>query len=597
MIPRSRGRLAPIAALLFVFAMPAAQAAEWVSPNPVFDTWSEAFAADWVRLSPEAATSTQYFTGKEQEQLDGQLRPNTLAQRAEEMARARAGMARLDTFLAGPLGKTQRVSAETMRQSLANALAREPYRDHDFHFSQLSGPQVSLPRFMTQVHPMRRAADVAPYLSRLEQIALRLDEAISLSQAAAGRNLLPPRFIVEKSQEQVAGFLKAPADKNILVSSLAERSAKLADLTPEARSEALAKASRIVAERILPAYARLQTWLAQLHPRARESTGISALPEGAAAYDYLLASYTGTALSAAQIHTIGLREVARIEAAMDLHLRELGFKDGSVAARMAQLDKSLQPPAVPDPRPALLARYVELIKDAERRSAPLFKLKPKAPIEVRREPAQTEMTSSARYSLPAPDGSRPGIFWIPLPGPEYEMVVMRSLAYHEGVPGHHFQLALVQEMSDLPKYRSRAIFSGGSANSEGWALYTEQLAMEQGWYEGDVVGKLGALSEQLFRARRLVVDTGLHTTNWTRQQAIDYGMPASEVDRYVVMPGQACSYMLGMLRILELRDKARAALGAKFTLPDFHDVVLGAGSVPMDVLGKIVDQWIADQKA
>ena len=163
--------------------------------------------------------------------------------------------------------------------------------------------------------------------------------------------------------------------------------------------------------------------------------------------------------------------------------------------------------------------------------------------------------------------------------------------------GHHFQIALQQEMTDLPKYRARRIFSGGSANSEGWALYVEQLAMEQGWYDGDTVGMLGGLSEQLFRARRLVVDTGLHTKGWTRQQAIDYGMPASEVDRYVANPGQACAYLLGMLRILELREKARAALGPRFTLPAFHDVVLRAGSVPMDVLAGIVDQWIAENKA
>lgn len=600
MSPRFAAALLPLAMYVAgapAAAVPAAPPARSAPASAAFDTWSEAFAADYMRLNPEYATASQYFTGAEQDRLDARLAPVTQAARDKQAALARSGLARLKTFLAGPLTATQRASAETMRWTLANELAGRPFQDHLFIFSQLSGPQVGLPRLMTQIHPMRRAADVDTYLARLEQIPLRLDEAVALARAAAARSLLPPRFILEKAQGQVDAFLKPDPDQNMLVTSLAERSAGLKDLSPQARSAAIARATRIVGQRIRPAYARVQAMLAGLHPRTGSEAGISRLPNGAAAYDYLLARNAGTSLKADEVHAIGLREVARIEAEMDKYLRQLGFADGSIQQRMVKLDKSLQPPADPDPRPAILARYAELVRDAEQRSTALFNLKPRAPIEVRREPALTEATGSARYSAPAPDGSRPGVFWMPLPGPEYEMVVMRTLSYHEGVPGHHFQIALQQEMTDLPKYRARRIFSGGSANSEGWALYVEQLAMEQGWYDGDTVGMLGGLSEQLFRARRLVVDTGLHTKGWTRQQAIDYGMPASEVDRYVANPGQACSYLLGMLRILELREKARAALGPRFTLPAFHDVVLRAGSVPMDVLAKIVDQWIAEAGA
>jgi uncharacterized protein (DUF885 family) len=181
-------------------------------------------------------------------------------------------------------------------------------------------------------------------------------------------------------------------------------------------------------------------------------------------------------------------------------------------------------------------------------------------------------------------------------GPSFDMIRMRSLSYHEAVPGHHFQLAIQQEQTGLPKFRAQRIFGGGSAHSEGWGLYAERLAVEQGWYEGDVPGLLGALGSELFRARRLVVDTGLHTKGWTRQQAIDYGIGAQEVERYVAWPGQACAYMIGMLRIVELREQARAALGEKFSLPAFHDVVLKNGSVPLDVLGQVVERWIAAQK-
>ncbi|ATQ77647.1 DUF885 domain-containing protein [Massilia violaceinigra] len=563
--------------------------------DAAFDKWADGFAADWVRLSPQRATVDQYFRGAEQQALDRQLTPITVAHRARYAALARAGVARLDRFLAGSLDSTQRVSAETMRWSLANHLAGERFEDHAFVFSQFGGTHIALVSFMSAAHPMRRAADVDSYLARLAQIGERMDQANARTRAAAARGLLPPRFILERAQGQVDAFLKPAADKNVLVLALAERSAALADLTPAARAAAIDKAAAIVGKSVLPAYARSQALLAELHPKTGDAAGIARLPDGAAAYSHALASFTGTTLNAAHIHAIGLREVARIEGEMDRHLRQLGFTDGSIDARMKALDKTFQPAAEPDPRAAILAGYAAMVRDAEQRSARLFNLKPRAPVEVRREPPLTEGSASAHYSVPAPDGSLPGIFWVPLRGPAFDMIRMRSLAYHEAVPGHHFQLAIQQELSGLPAWRRQRIFGGGSAHSEGWALYTERLAVEQGWYEGDVPGLLGALGSELFRARRLVVDTGLHSKGWTRQQAIDYGIGAAEVERYVVWPGQACAYMLGMLRILELREKARLALGERFTLPAFHDVILKNGSVPLDVLGKIIDQWIADQ--
>jgi len=564
-------------------------------PLAAFDKWADDFSADWVRLSPERATGGQYFAGAEQQALDRQLAPNTLAQRAKYHAMARDGVARLDTFLKGKLDATQRISAETMRSALATTLAGEPYQDHSFVFSQFSGAHIALVNFMTQTHPMRRAADVDSYLARLEQVGERMDQSTERARAAAAKKLIPPRFILERAQSQVDAFLKPEAAKNVLVESLTQRMSSLADVTPEARAAAIATATRIVAEKIIPAYGRTKVFLAEIHPRTTDEAGISRLPDGAAAYSQALASFTGTRLTAAEIHAIGLREVARIEAEMDKHLRQLGFKDGGIEERMRALDKTFQPPAEPDPRPQILASYTAMVRDAEQRSKSLFNLMPRAPVDVRREPPLTEASAAAHYSVPAPDGSRPGVFWVPMRGPVFDMIRMRSLAYHEAVPGHHFQLAIQQELTGLPKFRTQRIFGGGSAHAEGWALYTERLAVEQGWYEGDVPGLLGALGSELFRARRLVVDTGLHSKGWTRQQAIDYGIGAQEVERYTVWPGQACAYMLGMLRILELRDKAKTALGPKFSLPGFHDVILRAGSVPMDVLGKIVDQWVLEE--
>jgi uncharacterized protein (DUF885 family) len=607
---RSRALSAAIAAVFLQLALAAgtspafaavkpaklAANAPAVKPNKAFDTWADRFAEDWVRANPQLATSTQYFTGAEQDALDRQLTPQTREQRQKMIGLAKTGVARLDAFLAGPLSEEQRTSASVMRWSLANTVASEPFEDYSFVFNQFGGVQVSLVSFMTNTHPLRRASDLASYMARLDQVATRIDEALVRAKEAAARGLIPPRFILERAQYQVDLFLKPEAGQNVLVTTLDQRLAKLSDVPEPARAKAVSSAARIVEEKIRPAYRRVQAFMAEIHPRTDDTAGISRLPGGLDAYQQALKSYTSTKLTAAQIHEIGLREVARIEGEMDRHLRSLGYTEGSIEERMKKLDASFQPKGEGDPRPELLKKYAAMVADAEQRSNALFRLKPRAPVEVRREPPLTEPSAAAHYTLPAPDGSRPGIFWVPMRGPTFDMVRMRSLSYHEAVPGHHFQLAIQQERTDLPKFRAQRIFGGGSAHSEGWGLYAERLAVEQGWYERDVPGLLGALGSELFRARRLVVDTGLHTKGWTRQQAIDYGIGAQEVERYVAWPGQANAYMVGMLRILELREKAKQELGDRFSLPAFHDVVLKNGSVPLDVLGEIVQRWIAQQK-
>jgi uncharacterized protein (DUF885 family) len=276
---------------------------------------------------------------------------------------------------------------------------------------------------------------------------------------------------------------------------------------------------------------------------------------------------------------------------MDVILRQLGYAAGTITARYQRLEAAIQPQGGGDPRPRILADATRMVRDAEQRAAALFDLRPEAPIDVRREPPFTEKTAAAHYTDPAPDGSRPGVFWLPLPGPTFQLLRLRSLTHHEAVPGHHFQIALQQEIADLPRFRRLGIFGSNSAYIEGWALYAERLADENGWFENDPRGRLGYLNSMLFRARRLVVDTGLHAKRWTRQQAIDYGINAQEVERYVVWPGQACSYMIGQLRIVELREKARSALGPRFDVKAFHNVVLGAGAVPLEVLEEEVNRW------
>jgi uncharacterized protein (DUF885 family) len=563
--------------------------------NAAFDQWVDALTTETMRADPTSATSIQYFTGAEQDAADRKLTPITKAYRAERVATARRALDELARFDRSGFSAQQVVSARLLEWSLGEQVKAEAFRDYTFVFDQFRGLHVRLVNFLSQTHPIRNKRDVENYLARLDLVAGFIDEGIAQARDAAARGFLMPDFITRSVLGQFDRFLGDTPAKNVLVASLAERMAELKDVTPEERAAFVAAAEKTVTAAIIPAYTRARALLQEQLPLTKDHAGLAWLQGGDAAYAFFLGRNTTTALTAQQIHEIGLKEVARIEGEMDVLLRKLGYHDGLVKDRMKKLESDLQPPAEPDPRPALLARYVELLADAEKRAESLFDLRPKAPCVVKREPPFTEKTAAAHYTAPARDGTRPGIFWAPLPGP-FEMTGMRTLVYHEAIPGHHFQIALQQEMTDLPRFRQDRIFGSATAHSEGWALYAEYLVAEAGWYGDDTVGRLGQLDDELFRARRLVVDTGLHAMKWTRQQAIDYGIKASEVERYCVLPGQACAYKIGMLKILELRAKAKTALGEKFSLKEFHNIVLRAGNMPLSVLEQVIDDWIAAQK-
>jgi uncharacterized protein (DUF885 family) len=263
-----------------------------------------------------------------------------------------------------------------------------------------------------------------------------------------------------------------------------------------------------------------------------------------------------------------------------------------VKDRIEKLKQDLSYPDTEEGRTRIMADVEGILRDAEKRAASLFDLRPRAPVVAQPFPKFQEANAAANYTAPATDGSRPGTFRIPLRPEQMTKFRLRSLVYHETVPGHHFQVALDVENDALPRFRRIRAFGGIPALSEGWGLYGERLAAESGWYEGDLEGRLGQLDSELFRARRLVVDTGLHAKHWTRQQAIDYGIEASEVERYVVYPGQACAYMIGELKILELRDKAKSALGDRYSARDFHTAVLRTGTVPLEILERQIDAYI-----
>jgi len=562
-----------------------------------FDGWVDAFSAEWVRGDPMAATTAQYFDGAEQDALDRQLTPITKDFRAARVALARRGLGELEQFDRAKLTSSQRISAAMLEWQLEDIVHSERFEDYRLIFQQFGGLQVQLVNFLSQTHPVRNRRDIENYLARLELVGGQIHEGIAQARDRAARGFLPPDFILTSTIAQFDRFLAGKPSENVLVASLVERAAKLGSVPAEERAKYAAAAEKTVTESILPAFRQARALLEEQLPRASADAGLWRFAGGDEAYADALRHSTTTELTARQVHELGLREVARIEQQMEGLLRQLGYKEGSIKERMEKLDADSQPPAEPDPRPGLLADYDRILRDAERRAALIFDLRPKAPVEVRREPPFTEKTAAAHYTTPAKDGSRPGIFWAPLPGPTFRMAQMRTLVYHEAVPGHHFQIALQKEMTLLPHFRRDLVFGFISAYGEGWALYAEQLAAENGWYEGDLKGRLGQLNDELFRARRLVVDTGLHARHWTRQQAVNYGIAPSEVERYVVWPGQACAYKVGMLKILELRAKARQALGDRFSLKEFHNAVLRAGTVPLAVLEQVIDEYVASAGA
>jgi len=566
-----------------------------------FDVFVDRLAEDWMRADPAGATTRQYFDGATQDALDRQLTakdfqygiPLGKAPRAAYLERARRGLAALSRYRRADLTPVQRASAASLEWEFTDAIRMTAVADHRFVFEQFGGLQVSLVNFLSQIHPIRNARDVDNYLARLKRVAPVLDEGLVEARARAREGVVPPKFILQSTIDGIDRFLNSEPPQNVLVASLEERAQSLHDLSDPQRAAAVGAAEKIVRDAVVPAFHRVRAVLSAQMLTATDDAGLWRLPHGEQAYAAMLRVNTTTDMTPDQIHGLGLREVARVEGEMDRLLRDLGYTEGTVQQRYKTLEANVQPPSDPDPRPTLLIEHERILRDAERRAQTLFDLQPKAPVRILREPPFTEKSAAAHYSAPASDGSRPGTVWIPLPGPTFNILEMRTLTYHEGVPGHHFQVALQQELPQIPRFRQKRVFGNLSSFTEGWALYSEQLAAEAGWYDGDPKGRLGQLYDELFRARRLVVDTGLHAKHWTRQQAIDYGISAAEVERYVAMPGQACAYKIGELEILKQRAKTQSALGQKFSMKEFHNLVLQTGSVPLTVLGQVVDDYIA----
>jgi uncharacterized protein (DUF885 family) len=458
----------------------------------------------------------------------------------------------------------------------------------------MNGLNVRIIETLTVRHPLLTEKDAENYVAALDEVNDRMEEAFGESQRLAAKGVLPPRFILTATITQMQNFVNPSPAQNPFVTVMADKMAAIKSMSGARREALRAQAEKIVGAEVYPAWKKASAVLQEQLSRATDDAGLGRLKGGDDAYAYFLRRYTTTNLTADQIHEIGLQQVARIEQEMDGLLRRLGRTEGSVKDRIARLNLDLQypNPASEQSRAQIMVDIEGIMRDAERRAALLFDIRPKSPVVAQPFPAFREANAAANYNSPAPDGSRPGTFQYPRRVERMTRFGLRSIVYHETVPGHHFQIALQVENKELPRFRQIGAFGGISALTEGWGLYAERLAAESGWYGDDLEGRLGQLDFELWRARRLVVDTGLHAKHWTRQQGIDYGIEASEVERYTVYPGQACSYMMGELKILELRDKTQKALGAKFSMREFHNAVLRAGTVPLELLERQIDAYI-----
>lgn len=479
-----------------------------------------------------------------------------------------------------------------------NAWAITPYM-----VTQLTGPHLYLQRMLQTEHPITSRADAVAFLARLDEFDRVFGEIVETVGSDAATGIIPPGFAVDGVLASIEGLMDPAPNEHPLVVTFASKLNDVNGLSEEDRNAFVNTAAEKIETVVYPAYGRLSMLLETLRPQAGDDAGVWRLgPAGSKFYEMALKAYGGGDMDGDDVHALGLSEAARITSEMNEILITLDLEDGTVAERMEQIaarPENLHP-NTDEGREVLLQSLREQVTAIEKEAPKWFGQLPKTSVEVKRIPVYEQDSSpGGYYSGPSLDGTRPGSYWINLKNtadnPKHSLP---TLTYHEAVPGHHFQISLQREIKDMPLLRNMLSYS---EYAEGWALYGEKLAEEMGAYANDPYGNLGRLQAELFRAARLVVDTGLHHKRWSREQAIDYMVETTgetrasitrEVERYAVIPGQACSYKLGMIRIGKLRDDAQARLGEKFDVRDFHDEVLKLGSVPLPVLEAAIERWV-----
>jgi len=504
------------------------------------------------------------------------------------------------------LGPDAQLSYRIFEYNQERALELFPWRHHFYAVSQMNNVAGDLPTFLQNIHRVDTRDDAEAYISRLagvETVMQQIVEQLRLGEAAG---VIPPMMVYPRVLPAAENMLQgAPfeetADDGVVLADFRGKVEAL-EIDDENKAILINQAANALSGPFRSGYRAFIAEMTRLQSQSDHNDGVWALPDGAAYYARMVEYWTTVQRDPLAIHELGLAEVARIRGEMEAIMAQLGFEGGlQDFFEYVRTAPGNYYPNTDEGRAEYLAEATRLIEGIYDIAPDYFNVLPKAPLEVRRvEPWREAGSSTAFYNRPSPDGSRPGIFYVNLQNMNaVQKHIMTSLAYHEGAPGHHFQLAIQQELEGVPEFRK---YGGYSAYIEGWALYAERLAWEAGLYEGLPMRDFGRLAEEMKRAVRLVVDTGMHAKHWPLEQSIAYMTentpmaPADierQIQRYYVWPGQALSYKVGMLTILDLREKARQALGDDFDIRDFHDVVLKNGAMPMAILEQVVDEYIA----
>ncbi|SHI10040.1 Uncharacterized conserved protein, DUF885 familyt [Ferrimonas marina] len=566
--------------------------------NALFD----ALFMEEVMASPMA--QTQLGLKQDQDKWD----EFSEAQYQRDLERRQGQLARLLEIDASQLDSATRLSFDLMKQDLENAIADHRWRYHSYPVNQMRGIQSRTAAFLINQHAIEDEADARAYISRLQGIEKRFDQAIEQLKVRADKGIIAPKFVfayaISDSKNILAG---APFEAGPDSTLLADFKGKLASIEIDAdtRAQLIKQAETALSNQVAAGYGKLISYLGELEQQADERDGVWKLPDGEAFYATMLERTTTTDMTAEQIHQLGLDEVARIHGEMRAIKEQVGF-DGDLDAFFEYLrtDPKFYFDNTDEGRAAYLTQATDYIDQMRDRLDEVFGIKPKADLVVKAvEPFREKSAGKAFYEVPTADGSRPGTYYANLYNmanmPSYQM---EALAFHEGIPGHHMQLATAIELESVPKFRRYAMYT---AYIEGWGLYSEYLPKEMGFYQ-DPYSDFGRLAMELWRACRLVVDTGIHQKGWSREQAIQYladntpnpqGDIVKAIERYIVMPSQATAYKIGMIKILQMRADAKATMGEAFDLRGFHDVILANGALPLNMLEQQVQQWAQGQIA
>jgi uncharacterized protein (DUF885 family) len=568
--------------------------------SPALDPLLQRLAEEYLRRSPEEATRYEFDVGAHSG-LRSQLDDRSLAASTkdrESATRALSELAKIDRTKLGAAAQLDYDTAVFVYSTLKELTAFAGtvdinLRPSPYPVSQMNGTYYWLPEFLGSSHPLESAPDINAYFSRLNALSRALDQETERIRHDAGIGVIPPSFVIKRTIDQIRTLQQSPPARTAMIGPAIERARakKLGDIGP--------RAEEIFRSQIVPALTRQMQALEALTPKAKTSAGVWALPDGDAYYAASVHSNTTTKIAPGDLHKRGLQLVADISAQLDRSLQEQGFKTGSIGERVKALDA--------DPRflvPENDAGREQLLAAARNDIAAIrallpkgFKTIPKDELLVKRIPVAIENGAPGAFYSDGV-GGQPGTFSLNLKSPaELPLWRLPTLTHHEGIPGHHFQFSVLRAAGDLSLFRRLVRFS---AYTEGWALYAERVADELGIYEKNAAGRVGLLQSELFRAARIVVDTGIHHHRWTREQAVKWMVENAgerqmaaerEIDRYCVYPGQACSFMVGATEIRAARERARQKMGGRFDVRLYHDLVLRSGPVPIDVLNSAVDQW------